>query len=109
MELEVTWNRALRVWWSWFWRSIVMTIAAMFCGFIAGAVLGVIGAILKLPIQAIQVGGGILGGAIGLVFTLFPIKMILGKDFGEFRLVLLSKGSPREPGGTFRAPEPYEL
>jgi hypothetical protein len=109
MELEVTWGRAIRVWWSYLWRSIIAMIVAAFFGGIAGAIVGIIGAILKLPLPAIQVFSGILGVVIGLAISVVPIKLILGKDYGEFRLVLLSNAARREPKTASPAPAPYEL
>jgi len=109
MELEVTWGRAIRIWWSYLWRSIIAMIVAAVFGGIAGAIVGVIGAILKLPLQGIQILSGILGIVIGLAVSIVPIKLILGKDYGEFRLVLLSKTAAREPSSRSKASEPYEL
>ena len=90
MELEATWNRAIRVWWSLAWRSIIAAIVAMVFGGVVGFIVGVVGAILQLPIQAIQSVAAVLGIVIGLPISVVPIKLILGKDYGEFRLVLLS-------------------
>ncbi|WP_294343609.1 hypothetical protein [Prosthecochloris sp.] len=105
MELEITWGRVIRVWWAHLWRSLVAAIVSMLLG---GLVGGIIGAIfymvgvtspetLQLVITPISI-------VIGLVVSVFPIKMILGKDFGEFRLVLVENGSTmetksRESGG----------
>jgi hypothetical protein len=56
-------------------------------GFIIGFVMGAMGA----PVKTIQLVTAPIGAAIGLAISVVPMKLILGKDFGEFRLVLLSK------------------
>jgi hypothetical protein len=93
-ELEVTWERAIRIWWSFFWRSLFAVVVAMLmagaAGFFCGVVLGAMG----YSSDAVQKVVYPFGFFFGLTVTLAPIKMILGKDFGDFRLVLLAKQIP---------------
>jgi len=91
MELEVTWGRAIRVWWAYLWRNILAVIVAMFVGGLVGGVLGLIMGALGASERTVQVVCAPIGCVLGMVISVFPIKMILGKDFGEFRLVLLVK------------------
>lgn len=91
MELEITWGRVVRVWWSYFWRNLVAILAAMILGGIVGFVIGLTMGMLGASSATVQYVTAPLGGVIGLVLSLIPMKMILGKDFGEFRLVLISK------------------
>ena len=90
MELEVTWNRAIRVWWSYLWRAIITAIVAIVFSAAVGFILGMVAGILGLPIPVIQGIGAVVGFVIGLAFSVVPFKLILGKDYGEFRLVLQS-------------------
>jgi ABC-type nitrate/sulfonate/bicarbonate transport system permease component len=90
MELEITWKRAARIWWSYLWRKIIAIIGAVIIGAIIGGVLGfILGMlgtstdIIKLIVQPIVI-------LIGLGISIIPLKLILGKNFGEFRLVLMS-------------------
>jgi hypothetical protein len=91
MELEVTWGRAVRVWWAYVWRNLLAAIVAMFIGAIVGGLLGLILGMLGVPTETIRIITMPIGLILGLVISVFPIKMILGKDFGEFRLVLIQK------------------
>lgn len=91
MELEVTWKRTAKVWWSQAWRGIFALLAAILVGAFAGFLLGLVSALVGLSQQAIATISMPLGFIIGLVATIVPVKLILGKDFGEFRLVLLAK------------------
>ena len=89
MELEVTWGRTAKVWWAFFWRNVLAIIAGVVAAMIVGGIIGFILGILGASLQTVQVIGGAIGLGIGLAISIVPIKLILGKDFGEFRLVLL--------------------
>ena len=59
-----------------------------------GSFLGLIG----LPVPVIQWVIAPFIGILGLFVSIIPLKMILGKDFGEFRLVLVAKNPvPGQP------------
>ena len=89
MELEVTWKRTAKVWWSYLWRNIIACIVAFIIAFIVAFIIGFVLRALGASTQTIQVITAPIGIIIGLLISIVPIKMILGKDFGEFRLVLL--------------------
>ena len=89
MELEVTWNRAIRVWWSYLWRNLLAILAAMLLGGLAGFFIGVVTGILGISTETTKLMATVVGAVIGLAISIVPIKLILGKDFGEFRLVLV--------------------
>lgn len=91
MEVEITWGRVVRVWWAYAWRNFVAVLAAVLIGGILGFVLGVILGIVGIAPNTIKVVTAPLGAIIGLALSIIPMKMILGKDFGQFRLVLVSK------------------
>lgn len=94
MELNVTWNRAIRVWWSLAWRNLIAILASMVLGAIVGFIVGMILGSFGASVHTIQWVTAPLGAILGLVISIIPIKMILGKDFGEFRLVLLGDDAP---------------
>jgi hypothetical protein len=54
---------------------------------------------MGVPVKTIQIVVAPLGFAMGLAFSIVPMKMILGKDFGEFRLVLFAKHPLAEASG----------
>lgn len=93
MELEVTWKRATKVWWSYLWRNLTALVAAMVIGGIIGAIFGFVLGALGVSVETIQVIVMPIGAIIGLLISIVPIKMILGKNFGEFRLVLVQDKS----------------
>jgi hypothetical protein len=90
MELEITWNRIWRVWWALVWRNLIMIVIACAVGAILGFVIGLFMGMMGFTLRTIQFVTAPLGFATGLILSVVPIKLILGKDFGEFRLVLLA-------------------
>ena len=97
MELEITWRRAARIWLSYLWRNLIAIVVAMLLGIIAGGIVGFIMGALGFDGRTIQFVVAPLGGVMGLLISIVPMKLILGKDFGEFRLVLLAKDSAQPP------------
>lgn len=95
MELEVTWKRTTKVWWSYLWRNILAIIGAMIIGGIVGGIFGFILGMLGASTETVQLVVAPIGFIIGIAISIVPIKMILGKDFGEFRLVLI-ESTPSE-------------
>lgn len=91
MEVEITWGRVIRVWWAYLWRNLIAIVLAAIAGGIAGFILGFIMGAMGIAPKTIQIVAAPLGGLLGLAFSVIPMKMILGKDFGQFRLVLVSK------------------
>jgi uncharacterized protein YacL len=93
MELEITWNRAVKVWWSIFWRYIIAMMAAMVIAGIIGVVIGFVFSALGAPTIMGEIIAFPVSVILALLASIVPFKMILGKDYGEFRLVLLQNES----------------
>jgi hypothetical protein len=91
MELEITWKRVVRIWWAYFWRNLIALIASLICGGIVGGIMGFVGSLLGVPLETILLVNMPISFVLGSIISIIPMKMIIGKDFGEFRLVLLAK------------------
>jgi ABC-type sugar transport system permease subunit len=91
MEITPTWNHALRIWWAYFWRSLGLLCAALILSFILGILIGLIMNLSGAPESIMRPLSTIIGLVIGFSVSILPMKLILGKDFGTFRLVLLKK------------------
>ena len=91
MELEITWKRVDRIWWAYFWRNLIAAIAAMICGGILGFIVGFVLSLLGVSAETGVLVTAPIGIVLGSIISIIPMKMIIGKDFGEFRLVLLAK------------------
>lgn len=90
MEIEMTWKRTLPIWWAHLWRSIIAFVASIVAGGMVGFVIGFTLGMMGASNDTIKVVCGFFGGAIGLAFSVVPMKMILGKKYGNYRLVLAS-------------------
>jgi len=104
MELEITWGRVFRIWLSFLWRNLLATFVAMIIGMVFGVVIGVVGTLLGIPTILIHVVVFPVSFAIGLGISIIPLRLILGKNFGEFRLVLLAN----QQAWTEQAPPPQQ-
>lgn len=93
MELEITWSRALRIWWAFLWRNLIAIVGAVFLGALIGGILGAIMGAAGASAHTIRTVTTLIGGIVGLGISVIPIKLILGRSYGEFRLVLLSTSS----------------
>ncbi len=89
MEVEITWKRTMKVWWAYLWRNILAALCAMLIGGIVGAIIGFIMGMLGASKESIQLIATSIGIVIGIGVSIIPIKLILGKDFGDFRLALI--------------------
>jgi hypothetical protein len=99
MELEITWRRAVRVWWALYWRTAILGAGT----FVASTtVLGLLGALLLAilhpaslsdPATSSTFGGivGLIGLALSQATSILVVKELLGRDLGQFRIVLVSK------------------
>lgn len=86
--LEVTWGRALKVWWSFIWRALLFTIVA---GFLAGAIIGGIAGALRVNAQMISLLGSLAGMIVSLPIGVWVVRMVLRKSWSDFRIVLLPR------------------
>ena len=90
MQVQATWNMALKVWWSFAWRSILIS-------FLVALGLGIIGGIIKVIIER---GFGVnatfvttlmvlISFVIGLVVQIWVMKKVLNMKFSEFSVVTI--------------------
>ncbi len=86
-KLEVTWGRALTVWWSLAWRSIVLGGLA---GAIAGAFIGMIAGLLG-QVEKAQTWGSYVGQIVSIPVSMIVVKIILKKKWKKFSIVLVPK------------------
>lgn len=85
-RLEPTRALALKVWWAFIWRAVLLTMAG---GFLLGVVFGLLGALLGLGVDALSGLAGFLGLVLGAVVSVEVMFRILKKKFAGFELALL--------------------
>ena len=96
MELEITRNRLVKIWWAHLWRNLIAMVVGFIVGWIIGFIIGFILGGMGASVHTIQLIVGPIGAVLGLAVSIVPMRLILGKDFGEFRLVLV-KNEGRTP------------
>jgi uncharacterized membrane protein YeaQ/YmgE (transglycosylase-associated protein family) len=87
-RIEVTWLLALKVWWSYTWRSVILGLIG---SFIPTFFIGFIGAVVGVPKEPISVICGIIGGVIGLIISIYVMKKILSKKYKAFSVALIKE------------------
>ncbi len=103
VELEVTWGRALRVWWAITWRSLLLALcvgAGLGCcagGFIGalGAFVGASQARIQEVVQLVTLPLGVL---MGLLAGMWATRAVLRKKFRHFRIALVERSDGQEVG-----------
>ena len=91
MELDVTWQRLVRIWWAWLWRSLLATALAAVLTYLSGLWIGFLAGLLKLPIELATLLSTVAAFIIAVGLSIFPLWQVLSRDFGEFRLILQAK------------------
>lgn len=93
-EIDVTWWRAARIWWSWAWRALLWTIpTAVLLGFAIGFILAALGLSVEPFTPYIQT----MGAGIGIFFGILSMKKIMGKQFNGFRIVVIKATNTETP------------
>lgn len=77
-NVEVTWGRACEVWWSLVWRTVLLTVPATF-----------VTTFILWMLDAAQYAG-VAGALISIPVGIWVVKLVLGKSYSKFRLVLVS-------------------
>ncbi len=91
MELEVTWARATRIWWAVLWRNLVGAIVMALIGGLIGGLLGYIMGSFGAKTATIQMVAIPIGVILGIGISILAVKLVIGKDFGDYRLLLVAK------------------
>lgn len=87
-EIDSTFLIALRVWWAWCWRTMLLALGA---AFLFGFIVGVVGTVAGLDKNSVTYLGGAGGFVLGLYFSVHVMKRILNKSFGGFRVALIKQ------------------
>ncbi|HEX5472453.1 MAG TPA: hypothetical protein VFW73_11230 [Lacipirellulaceae bacterium] len=94
-ELEITWERIVRIWWLIAWRTVLGSVVISFVlGGIAGAVFGFIAARSGVPRQSFVSTARFIGLLVGvltwIVWGIVVVRMAFRKKYGDFRLALIA-------------------
>lgn len=84
---EITWGQALSVWWAFMWRCTVWSmVMGVTLGAVGGGIAGAVGHVDKAGMI-----GVVLGYLGSIPVSMYAMKVVLGKQFNGFRVVLLQQ------------------
>ena len=86
--LEVTWGRAVKVWWSIAWRAVLVSVLL---GFAVGIVVGLFAVGGGMSAVAAASLGQLIGGVLGITVSVWAVRKALTRSFSDFTIVLLPK------------------
>ncbi|MBI3570676.1 MAG: hypothetical protein HY082_06180 [Gammaproteobacteria bacterium] len=82
---EITWERTLLIWWSFFWRFIVLSLfAGVVLGYLGGVVVTLFG---RADLSATV--GAALGWLASIPISIWTIRKILTKTYPRFSVRLM--------------------
>ena len=87
-ELEITWERVMRVWWLIAWRGLL---GGWILAVVLAFLIGEAGGRLGFSFPTVAAVATALSWLAGLAWGLFVVKMALKKNYEEFRLALVKK------------------
>ncbi|MBI5521817.1 MAG: hypothetical protein HY910_04240 [Desulfarculus sp.] len=99
MEAEKSWGNVVRVWWAYAWRSFLMMIVAFIIHLVLNLIIVIVGNSFELPPRLVTGFDFLVKCAVFLSLSIVPMRLIMGKDFGHFRLVMLTKEPPAPVAG----------
>lgn len=92
--LELTTQRTIRIWWTFFWRAVLGSIVLGFgLGFIIGFLAGILGIELSSLTVLLNLSGFALGIAVSIYFFNYAISK---KHFKDFKIVLVPHESSNQ-------------
>ena len=72
-----------------FWRSWIILLGSALVGGIVGFIIGLLGALAKIPKIPIQIFAGLIGFGIGFFFLTILLKWFFKAKFQDFRIAIL--------------------
>ena len=85
-ELDITWVRAFKIWWSLIWRGLLYGIVL---SIVLGFPLGLIANALGLEQAQAQFLIQNVIALCGLFLGIWILKVVLSKSYSDFRIVLV--------------------
>ncbi len=85
-EIVVTWKHAVIIWWAFTWRAGLLALAA---SVIAGVAIGALGFAIGVEKTSIVGFSRIVGFLIGTAAIIYAVRVVLTKQFRDFRIALL--------------------
>jgi hypothetical protein len=88
-ELTPTWEKIIRIWWAYLWRNFIAVLVSMIIAFIVVIIADIILRALQVPTNIIKIITMVIVFISSLIISVFPLKMIIGKKFRDFSLIIV--------------------
>ena len=85
-EVEVTWGRTVKVWWSLFWRTILFCSLA---GFAVGFIIGFLGPVVGISRESGPLYSIVGGFVVGILVGIWIVRTVFG-NFQEVSKVAIA-------------------
>lgn len=85
--LEMSWERALSIWWAFVWRAVV---ASALIGAVVGAIGGGMIAVVTGSAEFSGIVGGVLGYAGSIPASVWALRTSLRKRYRHFQVGLVA-------------------
>ena len=89
MELDATWGRSIRIWWGFLWRYALSTVIVLIFGLPVAILMGTLLGLSSVSPETASTIGSVVGAIAVLFCPLLAIKMLLNRNYGEFRLAIV--------------------
>lgn len=87
VEVELSMERLIKIWWSLLWRGLLFCILA---GFISGFIIGFVSALAHVDRTIATLLSYIVGALISIPIGIWVVKLIIKKRFRDFHIALIS-------------------
>ncbi|MBV8313498.1 MAG: hypothetical protein JOZ53_00930 [Planctomycetaceae bacterium] len=88
-NVEITWGRATKVWWSLTWRwSLFVVITGFISGFVIGFLKSAAGA-SNQTIETVKIVANWTGVFLGIPVYIWVVRSVLRKSWSDFRIALV--------------------
>lgn len=85
-ELELTWTRAIKIWWSLVWRLMVYS---MVLGLLISLPIGLLAAALGLDEAQTRMLSQGMASLLSLLLGIWVLRVVLSKHYSDFRVMLV--------------------
>ncbi len=85
--VEMTWFRAIKIWWFWAWRVML---AATVVGVVVGVLIGIFFTPFIRSEEVLMLSANLVGAFIGIYFGIFVLRTLPEKRFSDFHVVLVA-------------------
>jgi len=89
IKLTPTWDRVIRIWWAYLWRNLIAALVSIIIAFIIAIAADFVLRTFQVSETIIKIITMFIVFVVSLIIGIFPMKMIIGKKFRDFSLIIV--------------------